>query len=212
MIQPPLLTANGDKGGGIDPDADILTSGQIFVETTIVLTTYSPIDSMMLMSSSPAKDARAARFDSLQQEAYLSLWRTYDRLKAIEDELFSKFDLSAQQYNALRLLQAAHPGTMPTLTLGARLISRAPDMTRMLDRLEERGLVHRERRPENRRVVEVGISPAGLQLLNELSPSVQDCHQRQLGHVASRDLKQLVDLLQAVRRPHEDPDQSWPKR
>ena len=95
------------------------------------------------MTTSTSQTARLPRFDSLYQQAYLNLWRTYDRLKAIEDDLFARSDLSAQQYNALRLLQAAHPGTIPTLTLGARLISRAPDMTRMLDRLEDRGLVRR---------------------------------------------------------------------
>src|ERR1700759_2967151 len=109
------------------------------------------------MSTSASKAVRAPRFDSPFQEAYLSLWRTYDRLRAIEDEMFSHFDLSAQQYNALRLLAAVPPHSVPFLTLGAPLISRAPDMTGMLDGLEERDLVHRERKPENRRVVEVGI-------------------------------------------------------
>lgn len=163
------------------------------------------------MTTSPPHDVRAPRFDSLYQEAYLNLWRTYDRLKAMEDELFSTFDLSAQQYNALRLLEASHPATVPTLTLGTRLISRAPDMTRMLDRLEERGLVHRERRPENRRVVLVGITPAGLKLLAKLADAVQDCHKRQLGHVSAKDLKQLVELLHAVRHPHEDEASLWRK-
>lgn len=164
------------------------------------------------MATSPAHDVRAPRFDSLCQEAYLNLWRTYDRLKAIEDELFSQFDLSAQQYNALRLLATAHPATVPTLTVGARLISRAPDMTRMLDRLEERGLVHRERRPENRRVVEVGITAAGLKLLGDLAGEVEECHKRQLGHLSNKDLKQLVELLQTARHPHENEDSSWRKR
>jgi DNA-binding MarR family transcriptional regulator len=163
------------------------------------------------MTTSSSPDIRAPRFDSLYQQAYLSLWRTYDRLKAIEDEMFAQFDLSAQQYNALRLLEAANPGTVPTLELGTRLISRAPDMTRMLDRLEERSLVHRERRPENRRVVEVGITPAGLKLLAQLSDAVQDCHKRQLGHLSARDLKQLVELLQSVRQPHEEVGSSWRK-
>lgn len=163
------------------------------------------------MSTSPAHDVRAPRFDSLYQEAYLNLWRTYDRLKAMEDELFAQFDLSAQQYNALRLLQASHPATVPTLTLGARLISRAPDMTRMMDRLEERDLVHRERRPENRRVVEVGITATGLKLLTQLADAVQDCHKRQLGHLSARDLKQLIELLQSVRHPHEEEASLWRK-
>jgi MarR family transcriptional regulator, organic hydroperoxide resistance regulator len=117
--------------------------------------------------------------------------------------------LSAQQYNALRLLEAVQPGTIPTLTLGNKLISRAPDMTRMLDRLEERGLVHRERRPENRRVVEVGITPAGLDLLEELAGEVRECHQRQLGHLSAKQLKQLVELLQLVRQPHEEENSAW---
>ena len=149
------------------------------------------------------------RFDSLQQEAYLSLWRTYDRLKSLEDELFAGFDLSAQQYNALRLLQAAHPATMPTSALGARLISRAPDMTRLLDRLEERGFVYRERRADNRRVVEVGMTPAGLTLLGQLAVPVRDCHSQQLGHLSESDLKRLVELLHTVRMPHEIDGSIW---
>ena len=153
--------------------------------------------------------ARKSRFDSLQQEAYLSLWRTYDRLKSLEEEMFSAVDLSAQQYNTLRLLEAVHPGTLSTSSLGNKLISRAPDMTRLLDRLEERSLVHRERRSENRRVVEVGITPAGLQLLQELSPSVGGCHSRQLGHLTTGELNQLIDLLHKVRLPHEVEGSLW---
>src|SRR5688572_23517512 len=108
------------------------------------------------------------RFDSLQQEAYLNLWRTYDRLRAEEDALFGHFDLTAQQYNALRLLRGEFPGSLPTLTLAARLISRAPDITRLVDKLVARGLVERHRPPTNRRVVEVSLTPAGLNLLHEL--------------------------------------------
>ena len=74
------------------------------------------------------------KFDSQEQEVYLSLWRTYDRLKAIEDELFGKWQITSQQYNVLRILQAAAPDSVPTLQISNRLISRAPDITRMLDR------------------------------------------------------------------------------
>jgi DNA-binding MarR family transcriptional regulator len=93
---------------------------------------------------------------------------------------------------------------MPTLLLGARLISRAPDMTRLLDKLEQRGLLCRERRPENRRVVEVSITPPGLKLLDELAGAVRQCHRRQLGHLDTKSLRQLAELLQAARQPHED--------
>ena len=86
------------------------------------------------------------RFDSIEQEAYLALWRTYDRLRAMEDELFSRWELTAQQYNVLRLLKADHPEPVPTLGLVSRLVSRAPDVTRMLDKLEVRKLITRSRR------------------------------------------------------------------
>ena len=102
-----------------------------------------------------------ARFDSPEQEAFLNLWRTYDRLRALEDELFAGFDLTPQQYNALRLLKAELPGTLPTLALADRLVSKAPDITRLLDKLESRGLICRDRPADNRRVVRVGITPVG---------------------------------------------------
>src|SRR5262249_43732428 len=109
------------------------------------------------------------RFDSPEQEVFLNLWRTYDRLRAFEDELFARYDLTAQQYNLLRLLKATHPTTVPTLALAGRLISRAPDITRMLDKLDKRGLIARERPADNRRVVRVGITAAGLALLTEIA-------------------------------------------
>lgn len=117
--------------------------------------------------------------------------------------MFASYQLSAQQYNALRLLRSLYPESAPTLALGARLVSRAPDMTRLLDKLEQRGLVERERRSDNRRVVLVGITPAGLALLDELAEKVCDCHQRQLGHMSDRTLRELVALLEVARRPHE---------
>lgn len=144
------------------------------------------------------------KFDSLEQEVYLNLWRTYDRLKSLEDQVFGRVGLSAQQYNALRLLKSVHPGAMPTLVLGSRLITRAPDMTRLLDRLESRGLLMRERRSDNRRVVDVSISIAGLQLLSEIHEAVQQCHREQLGHLDAETLKQLAHQLQQAREPHED--------
>ncbi|NBW87079.1 MAG: MarR family transcriptional regulator, partial [Planctomycetia bacterium] len=80
-------------------------------------------------------------FDSLEQQAYLQLWRTYDRLREIDERLFQQHGVTAQQYNTLRILRAVRPGSLSTSALGARLVSRAPDMTRLLDRLEEQGFV-----------------------------------------------------------------------
>ena len=149
------------------------------------------------------------RFDSPQQEAYLHLWRTYDRMRMLEDELFLRHDLTPQQYNALRLLKAEHPGGLPTLVLAGRLVSHAPDITRVVDRLEERKLVARERIPGNRRVVQVGITDAGLALLKTLEQPVRECHLKQLGHLSASQLQSLVELLRMARQPHEEEESAW---
>jgi DNA-binding MarR family transcriptional regulator len=149
------------------------------------------------------------RFDSSEQEAYLHLWRTYDRLRALEDELFEPVGISAQQYNALRLLRASAPEPLTVQGLATRLISRAPDMTRLLDRLEERGLIARTRRAGNRRIVDVSITDAGRALLDELAGPVRECHRRQLGHLSESQLRALIGLLSSARQPHEDADSPW---
>jgi len=162
----------------------------------------------MVSVSAPAR-ASKRRFDSPQQEVFLSLWRTYDRLRSLEDELFGRHGLTAQQYNALRLLRAAHPRKVPTLSLGSKLISRAPDITRLLDKLAERGFVERERPSDNRRVVLVGITADGTRLLEDLNAEVRDCHLRQLGHLESAEMKSLVELLRKARQPHEPQASDW---
>src|SRR5258708_3452152 len=141
----------------------------------------------------PARAGR--RFDSLEQEAFLSLWRTYDRLRALEDALFARQDLTPQQYNALRLLRSQHPEKIRTLDLAARLVSRAPDITRLLDKLEQRGLIGRDRPVDNRRIVRIGITEAGIRLLDELQKPIRECHVRQLGHLPASDLRDLINLL-----------------
>jgi DNA-binding MarR family transcriptional regulator len=167
------------------------------------------------MGTTP-KETRAQRFDSLEQEAFLNLWRTYDRMRAIEQELFGRYDLTPQQYNALRLLRAARqrrggkwPGRLATLDLASQLVSRAPDITRLLDPLERRGLIDRDRPADNRRVVCVGITDAGLALLRELGEQVRACHARQFGHLSEKELRDLIALLRAARRPHEETDSTW---
>ncbi len=155
------------------------------------------------------QSGRERKFDSLRQEAYLSLWRTYDRLRIAEDELFSTAGLTAQQYNILRLLRAEHPAKLPTLTLASRLVSRAPDITRMVGKLEALGIVQRERLAENKRIVEVGITEQGLALLRQLAEPVRQCHERQLGHLSEEQLQQLIELLRQARRPHEERNSHW---
>lgn len=149
------------------------------------------------------------RFDSSEQEVFLNLWRAYDRLKIVEDEVFQQFQITAQQYNAMRILERAKPTGIPTLQLSKRLVSRAPDITRLLNRLVERELVVRTRRSDNRRVVLLALAPAGDAMLQELFPLVQACQARQLGHLSLDEQQQLIGLLERVRAPHEPPQSAW---
>ncbi|MBB02547.1 MAG: MarR family transcriptional regulator [Planctomyces sp.] len=148
-------------------------------------------------------------FDSAEQELYLNLWRTYDCLKALEERLFSQYQLSPQQYNLLRILQHDDPNPLPTLKLGQRLISRSPDITRMLDRLEKQGLIQRERRSENRRIVHVHLTDAGRQKLEEMAEPVRQMHAEQFGDLDENQQKALLQLLKAARGVHEDGSCSW---
>jgi len=162
-----------------------------------------------MTATDPILTATTRRFDSSEQEAYLALWRTYDRLRALEDDLFGPFDLTAQQYNLLRLLAADRPEAVPASKLLARLVSKAPDITRMLDRLEARGLLTRSRSDGDRRAVLVAITDAGLALLDDIAGPLADCHDRQLGHLRPTELQCLIALLQAARAPHEPAGSPW---
>ena len=151
----------------------------------------------------------SSRFDSPEQEVYLNLWRTYDRLRAIEDELFAPRGITSQQYNVLRLLAVHNPKPVPTLTIADRMISRAPDITRMLDKLETALLIQRTRPAENRRQVLISITSNGLSLLREIAKPLQECHAKQLGHLPKVELEQLVSLLKNARKPHENNENPW---
>ncbi|MEZ6139520.1 MAG: MarR family transcriptional regulator [Zavarzinella sp.] len=148
-------------------------------------------------------------FDSPEQELYLSIWRTYDRLRVLEDELFARWELTAQQYNVLRLLMAAHPRSVPTISLMNRLVSRSPDITRMLDRLQKRGLIERVRSDADRRSIHVTITPLGVDLVAEIAAPLQACHQQQLGHMTVEEIETLVALLAKARGPHENETSYW---
>jgi DNA-binding MarR family transcriptional regulator len=151
----------------------------------------------------------ARRFDSAEQEAYLGLWRTYDRLRELEDALFAEWEITNQQYNVLRLLEGAHPAALPTQIVLKKLVSRAPDATRMLDRLVERKLIRRERAAEDRRAYHLGITEAGIALLKRIAAPLRACHAAQLGHLSGAQLNALSELLQAAREPHEPDDSPW---
>ena len=131
------------------------------------------------------------------------------RPPALRGRAVRPFDLTPQQYNALRLLRGRAAGQIRTLDLAARLVSRAPDITRLLDKLEQRGLIDRDRPADNRRVVRVGITAAGLALLDELARAAAPVPRPAARPPVAEGLKDLIALLRAARLPHEDAASSW---
>ena len=130
--------------------------------------------------------------------AFLDLLRTCDLLSRGFAQILKNEDLSATQYNVLRILRGAPEG-WTCGEIASRMITRDPDITRLLDRLEKRGLISRRRESKDRRMVKTRITPEGLKLLARLDEPVQDAHRRQLGHLGRERLRALAELLLAAR-------------
>ena len=137
---------------------------------------------------------------SAEEVAFLDLMRTTDLLSRAFVPILKAEDLSATQYNVLRILRGA-PGGLACGEIGCRMITRDPDITRLLDRLEKRDLISRWRETKDRRVVMAKITPEGLKLLARLDEPVQVAHRKQLGHLGAKRLKTLSELLRACREP-----------
>lgn len=137
-------------------------------------------------------------FDSIEQEAFLNLARTYECFVADFHRLFAEFALTEPQYNALRILRG-HGRPMQVYRIAEQMITRQPDITRLIDRLEQAKLASRERCKEDRRVVWVAITAAGEKLLAKLDGPVLELHAKQLGHMGATKLKTLNRLLFEAR-------------
>jgi len=138
-------------------------------------------------------------FTSREQEAYLSLLRTADALQAQVEARLKEFGLTGTQYNALRILRGAGAEGLPCREIGERMITRDPDITRLLNRLEDRGFVERTRAKHDRRVIYGKITVAGLKLLRELDNPIEKHSREMLRHVGQEKLRQLIELLELVR-------------
>jgi MarR family transcriptional regulator, organic hydroperoxide resistance regulator len=142
-------------------------------------------------------------FQSLEQEVFLEVLRTGNAFVQDLVDLLRPYRLTQPQYNVLRILRGAGPAGLPTGEVGERMVvSREPDVTRLLTRMEKQGLVERERRSDNRRFVTARIARKGLRLLKSLDEPVRQMHARQLQHMSRRELDQLATLLEQAR--HED--------
>jgi DNA-binding MarR family transcriptional regulator len=133
-----------------------------------------------------------------EEAAFLDLLRTCDLLSRGPAQVLKAEDLSATQYNVLRILRGAPEG-LPCGEIGSRMITRDPDITRLLDRLEKRELISRCRETKDRRMVMARITPEGLKVLARLDAPVQEAHRKQWGHMGRERLRALTELLRASR-------------
>ena len=141
------------------------------------------------------KRAEATPARTAEQEIYLRLQRTADALLRGVEETLKPASLSHTQYNALRILRGAGLKGLACREVADRMLTRDPDITRLLDRLEARGLVTRSRERLDRRVITVRITEKGQKLLEKLDQPVLDLHRRQLRHLGARRLRRLMSLL-----------------
>ena len=138
-------------------------------------------------------------FDSLEQEAFLNALRTAARLEHQLADGLKPHGLTLTQYNALRILWGAGPEGLCRNDVQDRMLTPVPDVTRLLDRLEDAGYVVRERDQADRRYVMAKITEEGLDLLEELDDPMQSLHQEQLGHMSASELQTLSRLLEKAR-------------
>src|ERR1017187_10582158 len=138
-------------------------------------------------------------FESLEAEVFLNLVRTTDALARGGEEILKLVGLSPNQYNVLRILRGAGEQGLCCREVAERMVTRDPDITRLVDRLERRGLLTRSRDSKDRRIITVRISAAGRRILKDLDTPVAKHHRKQLSHMGQGDLRRLAELLVAAR-------------
>src|SRR6266849_10680878 len=142
------------------------------------------------MKEAAQSESKRRRTGSVEEAVFLELFRTTDMLSRGVIHVLKTEDLSATQYNVLRILRGAPEG-LTCGEIGNRMITRDPDITRLLDRLDKRGLISRRRGAKDRRMVLTRITPEGLALLTRLDRPVQEAHRKQLGHLGRDRLRTL---------------------
>ena len=142
-------------------------------------------------------------FVSREQEVFLNVMRTAEALAEGMDAVLKPAGLSSTQYNVLRILRGANAcccdSGLACREIGERMVTRDPDITRLLDRMEKAGLIYRERAKTDRRVIKTAITDAGQKLLADLDAPVMEMHRKQLGHLSQEKLATLCELLEEAR-------------
>ena len=150
--------------------------------------------------------AKTGPFAALEEEASLNILRTADRLAGCFEHILKPKGLTPTQYNVLRILRGVSPQGIACQEIAQRMITRDADLTRLLDRLESRQLVGRQRQASDRRVVHISITQTGLVLLGDLDAAVVEMNRKLLGHLSPEKLHNLIELLELAREhAEEDP-------
>lgn len=140
-------------------------------------------------------------FTSVQQEAQLNIVRTANLLMDAFNCMLRPHGITATQYNVLRILRGAGPSGLCRNEVRDRLLTRMPDATRLLDRMEEAGLVTRARDEVDRRLMTTALTAKGRELVDSLDDVVEARDQQDLGHLTTEQLRHLIELLTLVRNP-----------
>lgn len=143
--------------------------------------------------------AQQRPFSGPAEEALLNVLRTADCLQRAMQREARQWNVTATQYNVLRILRGAHPAGLPCSVIGERMITADPDITRLLARLKALRLVRQERDKQDKRVVITHISEKGLALLKEMDETVSRFPERMLAHLDARDLADFIRLLELAR-------------
>jgi len=134
----------------------------------------------------------------MPDRAFIALQRAADKLAQQAEQLVKANGLTGAQYNVLRILRGAEPDGLACSTISERMISHDPDMTRLLDRMEKRDLITRQRQTDDRRVVKTRITGGGLELLKQLDHPIRELHKKQFAHMGNARVKELADLLEEI--------------
>lgn len=148
-----------------------------------------------------AQRIRQASFESPAQEALLNVLVAAGAIRQLVDEACAQAGLTQGQYNVLRILRGAHPGGYPRGEIAGRMLERAPDVTRLIDRLVAQGLVERVRGDEDRRLSVTRITRAGLDLLTRLDQPIAGIAREMESRLPEADLRELSRLCEALYAP-----------
>jgi len=140
-------------------------------------------------------------FRSLQSEAIVSLLFTVDRVREVALGPLREHALSAEQYNVLRILRGRGPGGLSTYAVAKRMVSRAPNITRLVDKLVAKSLLRRAPSLDDRRVTNLEIAGEGLRLLSRLDGPIERSTRRAMEGLSEEEIRTFLDLLARIRRP-----------